>query len=142
MISKRDERIISCLRSNSRQTLAAISRKAGVPVSTVYDRIRAQDGTLIKKHTCIVDFPRLGYNLRFSILLRADKPDRIQHYLQRHANVNSVFALNGTYQLMADCIFREMKDVASFLDELKKLDVAKHQLHFVTDELKREGFMN
>lgn len=142
MISEKDVKIISCLRSDARQALATIARKLNIPVSTVYDRIKSNEKKLIKKYTSIVDFPKLGYNIRIKMMLDINDKKGFQDFVLENANVNSAFKVDGNYSFMLDCIFRQMREVSAFMDAANKFGITSKQMFFVVDELKREEFLN
>jgi DNA-binding Lrp family transcriptional regulator len=140
MLSENELKIIAHLRHNSRQSLIGIARKTTIPMSTIYDKIKSHEGRTIKKFTSIVDFPALGYNLRAHVLIKGRKKE-LKEFLSANQNVNSLFQLGGIYDYSADCVFRYMKEFDSFLERLDELS-DKKEVHFVTDELRREDFLN
>jgi len=140
MLSENELKIIAHLRHNSRQSLIDIARKTDIPLSTIYDKIKSHEGTTIKKFTSIVDFPALGFNIRANLLVKGrQKP--LRDFLITNPNVNSLFQLGGSYDYSADCIFRYMKELDSFMERLEEL-AEKKEVHFVTEELRREDFLN
>ncbi len=140
MLSENEMKIISHLRQNSRQSLIDIARKTDIPLSTIYDKIKNHEGSTIKKFTSIVDFPAIGYNIRTSVLIKGrQKP--LREFLLTSPNVNSLFQVGGNYDYSADCIFRYMKEMDSFMEKLDTLS-SKKEVHFVTEELRREEFLS
>lgn len=70
-IDKKDIEIISCLRKNSREKLKKIARTVGLPISTVYDRIRKMEELgVIKSYSCMIDQKRLTTRLKRRFSLR------------------------------------------------------------------------
>jgi len=53
MLSKKDAKIISHLRNNARTKITNISRELKIPVTTIYDRVRAHENKFIKKRAKI-----------------------------------------------------------------------------------------
>lgn len=137
-----DVQIMSALRKDARQTLTNISKLTKIPVSTVYDRINAHEGGVIKKHTSILDFPHLGYNIRTNIQVSVKDKERFLNFISNHRNVNSLFRTEGEYDFMIDCIFKQMTEMQSLMEGLEEAGVEKKQAHFITEELIRENFMN
>ena len=141
IVKESDLRIIAELRKNSRQTLADISRKTRISISTIYDRIKFHENKLIKKHTCLVNFHFLGYNIRTNILLKANDKTALREFVGAHPNINSAFEINNDFNFILDCIFADMSEARDFIESLDKVDVEKKQVHYVVDELKSEEFM-
>lgn len=144
-MGKKDFLIISNLRRNARESLTKISKSTGIPVSTIFDRLRLHESGLIKKHTAIVDFARLGFATRASIMLRAKKDDKspLREYLSKQENVNSIYRINNNFDYMVEGIFKDIKDLEEFLERLEeKFSIEEKEIHYIVDEIKKEEFMS
>ena len=144
MLNQKDLLLLINLRQNARETLTRLSRKTNIPISTIYDKLKLFYGDIIKKHTSILDFARLGYNARVNIMLRVDKEQReqIKDFLARKDCINSVFKINNGYDFLAEGIFKDIREVEDFLETLDdKFKIKSKQIYYVVDEIKREGFM-
>ena len=144
-ILEKDLLILSYLRSNARETLTNISKKTNIPISTIYDRLKANEDVLIKKHTCLIDFQMLGYNTRAKIVLKVGKKDKdtIKDALMAFENVNSVYKINNGFDYMLDVIFRNIKELEAFLERLdEKFSIKSKQVYYVIEDLKSECFMS
>ena len=142
MIKKRDLEILTHLRANARKPLVKISEETGIPVSTIFDRLKAHNGDLIKKFTAILNFPKLGFNIRKKIIIKSNDKEKLLKFLLEHKNVNSVFKVNNGYHFVIDCIFKEMKEWYSFKTELDNYNIEDSKILDVTEEAKREDFLN
>jgi DNA-binding Lrp family transcriptional regulator len=136
--------ILSYLRSNARQRLTSISRRTHIPVTTIYDNVRRYEKRFIIKHSCILDFRKLGFNARTSLALKVNgSKSELMSYLQDHPNVNSLYRTDSEYDLLVETVFRDMKDVDEFIDTIKsKFNVEKSLLLNVTEDIRREDFMS
>ncbi len=135
--------IIRQLRKNARQSLTEISSTTSIPVTTVHDRMKQHEKWIIK-HTSLLDFQHLGYNGRAYIALKADKKCRIElrDFLLKHQNINSVLVVNYGFDLMAEVIFRNIKEVENFTELLsEKFGVLEIKIFHVLDELQKEEFL-
>jgi len=133
---------MSALRKNARQTLTNISKQTKIPVSTIYDRIKKHEKGIIKKHTSILDFSKIGYNIRLNLLLKIKEKEKFQDFILKNMNINSVFKIEGDFNFAIDCIFKQMDEMQYFMEKLNQLGIIKKQTHFVTEEIIRENFMN
>ena len=140
MVNKKDASILSELRKNSRQTLVNISKNTKIPVSTVYDRIKLNEKDTIKKHTSILDFPKLGYNIRAHIIISAEEKKDLEEFLLKNNNVNSAFKLSN-YAFSIDCIFKYMSEMEEFIELLEQFKITSKNIYLISDELKREEFL-
>lgn len=143
MFKKKDLILTAYLRQNSRASLTILSRKTGVPVSTIFDRLKSNK--VILKNTALLDFSKLGYSTRANLLLRArkDKKENLLDFLLKCFNVNSLYKINNGYHFMAECIFRDIKELEDFLEMLdEKFAVKTKEVHYIIDELKKEAFLS
>ena len=144
-MKKSDLLIISSLRKNAREKLTSMSKKTRIPVSTIFDRIRGYEDSIIKKHTALVDFSKLGYNTQANIILKVNKKDRdaVREFLMRHSSVNSAFKINNGYDFLIESVFRNIKEVEDFIDMLEeKFSIKTKQVFYVIDDLKKESFLS
>lgn len=142
MIPERELPMIAALRRNSRASLMDISKASGIPVSTVYDKLKRYERGVITKHTSLVDFQKIGYPIRTQILVKIRDEKRFKEFIENHPYINSVFAIDGAYNYALDCIFKEMQSLYLFHRELEKCAVEKKDAYFVLKEIKREDFLN
>lgn len=144
MVNKKDLLIISSLRRNARETLTNMSRETHIPISTIYDKLKFHEGGLIKKHTCLLDYNKLGYTTRANVLLRVDKSTRedLKIFLIKHSNVNSVAKINNNYDFMVEMVFKEIREMEDFLEKLEdRFKIKAKQVFYVIEDLKREEFL-
>lgn len=136
-------RIVRRLRLNARESLTKMSRKTGIPVSTIYERLKRFEKGVIRKHTCLIDFHKLGYDLRVTILIKADpkKREDLEKFLLGHHHVNMVFRINNGFDYLAEVVFKTMGDVQQFMDALDGRGARSKQEFYVLDELRRESFL-
>jgi DNA-binding Lrp family transcriptional regulator len=140
----KDMYIITNLRENARRHLKEISGSIGMPVSTVYERLKSMHGRHIRRFTCILDYELLGYPVRAKILIKArkDAKESLTGFLHACASMNSVFRINNGYDFMVEGIFRSMQDVEHFLEEMEtKQKVQRVDVFYVIENLKEEAFM-
>ncbi|MFP4424409.1 MAG: Lrp/AsnC family transcriptional regulator [Candidatus Woesearchaeota archaeon] len=136
--------LLSHFRRNARETLTKISRKTSIPVSTIFDRLKDFEKSIIKKHTSLIDFNKLGYVTRANITLKFDKTDRLKaaEYLQTHMNVNSLYKITNGFDYMAEVVFKNLFELEQFREDLEeRFNLHKIDMHFIIDDIKREEFM-
>ena len=141
-MNKNELLVITHLRQNARETLTRLSRKTGVPVSTIFDQLKRTD--VIDKHTCLLNFTKLGFNTRANIMLSVNREDResIKEYLAKDNNINSVYKTNNGFDFMVEGIFKHIKDMEDFMENLEgRFPIKSKQVFYIIDDIKREGFM-
>jgi Lrp/AsnC family leucine-responsive transcriptional regulator len=138
-----DLKIISALRTNSRETLTKISADTGISISLVFDRLKSmeQEG-LIKRYSCSVDWKRLGVR-RVMLLIRTPKHlgEKAQARLAGSHHINNLWRLDGS-ALAAEGMFVSLGQQEAFIKALRKEfeDVEISSL-VVVENLKWEGFL-
>jgi DNA-binding Lrp family transcriptional regulator len=145
MVDKKDIMILSHLRSNANQPISDISRNTGIPATTVYDRIRSHEKSLIKRYTVLVDFAKLGYLVKTKIAIKAGKPDKekLLKFLMEHPNVNSLSKIDLGFDYFVEVIFRGHNETHEFLDKLDEMfKIEEKHVFFVVDEIEKEKFLS
>ena len=144
MINKKELSILMNMRQDGRRTLTQISKNTGVPISTVYDRIRTHIDGLIHKNCCLIDFSKLGLGCRVNIVLKVKRDDRsaVKDFLLKHHSVNNVWKINNGYDFLADCVFRHVKEVEDFVERFEeRYEIIENQIFYVIEELQHESFL-
>lgn len=144
-MKKQDLIVLSALRQNARLSLTKMSRTTKVPVSTIYDKLKQYERTIIKKHTSIVDFTKLGYNTRANVLIKVgrDQREKLQEYFDKCGNVNSAYKINNGYDYLVELVFVHIKDLEDFMENLEtQFSIQKQETYYVIDDLKKEEFMS
>ena len=146
MIGNKEIKILSNLRHNGREKLTNISKTTNIPVSTIFEKIRKfEEQNIIKRHICLLDFNKLGYEIDVCVLLKVEKPERerLREFLNEKECLNSIFKIGNNYDFFVEGLFRDMQHLQDFTDELEeRFSLVKNDvLHVVNDE-KREEFLN
>ncbi|PIN69445.1 hypothetical protein COV93_05515 [Candidatus Woesearchaeota archaeon CG11_big_fil_rev_8_21_14_0_20_43_8] len=136
--------MLALLRQDARQSLTDIGKKMNVPISTLFDRLKLHKELLITKFTALLDYQRLGYHARASIILKIKKDDKceIKEFLLGNPNVNSIFKINNGFDYMVDVIFRNIKDLEEFISQLESnFKIRTLNVYYVIDEIIQEKFL-
>ena len=141
-----DTKILQHLRSNSRTNLTTISRKTGIPVSTIFDRIRGYEESFVHKFTVLIDFSKLGYSVRAKIFLKADPQarEKLKGYLLAHDAVNNLFRVNNGFDFAAECVFTSIREVEEFVEaiEMQFAILDKIVYHIIEDIAREKALTN
>jgi DNA-binding Lrp family transcriptional regulator len=143
-VTRKDVLLCSRLRENGRETLTRMSRKTGIPVSTLYDRMQIHKGGLIKGFTSLIDFTALGYAVRANLLVKANYYDRekIRIFLDGAYCANTVQQLNNAYDFIAECVFRSIDELEMFKKRLYEAGtIERLDVFIVVEDVKREAFL-
>ncbi len=143
-MKQKDIKIITHLRQNSRMPLTKMSRKTGIPISTIFDRLKTYGKNIVIKNTSLLNFEKLGYSARANMMIKTEKEQRenMIEFLKKHHRVNSVFRINNGFDFMIEGVFKQIKEMEEFIDQLEsKFIVVERKTFFILEDVKREGFM-
>lgn len=142
MLSKTDQEIISYLRLDARQNITKISRATKIPISTIFDKIRRFEATVIKRHTSLLDYQKLGLE-RKQILIKVAKDDRenLLKFLSKNKNVNTIYKIDNKFDFIVEIVFEKLSDYYEFLAELDKFNIISKEEYYIIDDLKREAYL-
>ena len=141
--NKKDILLMTYFRRNARENLTQISRWTSIPVSTIFDKLREYEKGWIQRHTTLIDFKRLGFDIRVNILFKVakDSRDEFREFLIGNENINSIYRVNSGYDYFVDAIFRDMSDLQRFMELLEQFKIEAKQELFILEDIKRESFL-
>ncbi len=143
-VKKKDLTILAYLRKNARITLTNLSRKSGIPVSTLFDKLK-NTTSFVHKYTALVDFQPLGFATRAIIVVKMGKNHReeMREFLEQNKSVNTAHKINNGYDYMLDVVFKDMKELEDFLEYLdSKFKIEKRQVFYILEHVKEEEFLS
>ena len=141
MLNQKETEILSILRQNSRTSLANISRKTNIPISTVFDIIRKQEKNHIQKYTSLLNFPKLGYHVRvnFAVKVMKENEKNLFEFIEKETRINNVQKISSGFYI--DAVFTSMKEFSEFSEKLDTFNLKEKKEIHIIEELKKEAFM-
>ena len=139
-----DTHLISLLRQDGRITLTDLSKRTGIPVSTLFDRLRAARASgLIRRFTLLPSYEQLGYMSRAYVILKAKKENReeLRSYLSLHPAINTLFRINNGFDFLFEAICKNMQEMENFLEELERRFHSKHTAYYLLESIAEEQFL-
>lgn len=140
----KDLQIIQHLRENARMPLTTMSKRTGIPVSTIFKRLKEQEKKYINKHTTLLDFSKLGYNTLAMIKLKVERTEKeaVGSHLKAHPQVNTAYKINNGYDFLVQGVFKDIREVEEFIESLsRKYQIKAEETFYIIDDIKREGFL-
>ena len=103
-MNEKDMKIIAHLRTDARMPLTKMSKKTHIPVSTIFDRLKANDDHFINKHTTLLNVSKLCYNTRANIASTANREEResFKNYVIKHPTANSLSKIKNGFDFMSE----------------------------------------
>jgi len=134
------EIVLKRLRANSRFSLSELSRETKIPLQALLAASRRAEKEAVVRYTSILEPKNMGYSIKVNFLLKA-RDGRTREFLETHQNINNCSRLMDDGLFYAECFFRDMKELEVFKDTVIGMGTKILDEAFVTEELKREGFM-
>ena len=143
-MEKNEFLILSQLRQNARKNLTKISRTTGIPVSTIFDKLKVYEKNIINKHTSLLNYSKLGYDVWVKLILKvkSQEMDNIENFLMKSDKVNSFYRINNGFDFMVEAIFKGVRDYYIFSEKLNQFGIKKKNEFFVLQDMKREAFLD
>ncbi len=138
-------RLLGYFRRNARLALTKISKQTGIPVSTIFDKLRKYEGDIIQRHVALLDFQKMGYTTRANVFVKTTPNNRIAlaNFLKLHPNVNAAYRVNNGFDYLVEAVFRNIQEHEEFLETLElEQGVTAKEVYFVIGEVSREHFMS
>lgn len=144
MNKEKDYLLLSHLRANARNSLTRISRNTRIPVSTIFDKLKEFEDTIIKKHTALLDFKKLGFDLKAHLLFRVaeEQKETFKQFLLAHKAINSIYRINNGYDFLVEAIFSNLKELDEFYQQAQTKGSVDRQEFFIMEDLARERFLS
>lgn len=141
--TKKDVLLMTYFRNNARENLTKISKMTAIPVSTIFDKLREFEKDIIKKHTTLIDFKKMGFDIKINILFKIarDSREEFKQFLVTNENINSVFKVNNGFDFLVEAIFKDMNTMQKFTELIEKFQIEDKQEMFILEDIKREGFL-
>jgi DNA-binding Lrp family transcriptional regulator len=137
------KKLINTLRVDSRQKLSTISKHTKIPISTLFDYLKDLQKDIIQKSTILLDFAKLGLHTRAQIFLKVNLEDKekIKSHLSFNACINNLYRINNGWDFILETIHGNVKELDQFLESLScKFRIEKQEIHYLIEDIKREGF--
>ena len=144
-VDQQDLRILNFLRKNARQTLTNMSRETGVPISTVFDKLKKLENLgIVKRHTSLFDMEKIGYSTHAFVFLKCDdkQNEHLEKCLTENPNINNIARVNGQWDLLFEGFYRDIRDLEVFIEALiNDFKGVELSIHHALKDIKREGFL-
>lgn len=140
----KDIQIVSQLRENARIPFCDIGRTVKLCRSTVAEKVKAFQFSIIRRYTCLIDFRAVGYTVRLSFLITLAGGDKavFSRYMQHHPNTNNLYKTRGNGDYLVEMVFQTQQDAEEFLSALQNaFTIHAFHVFFIEQDVLRESFL-
>lgn len=114
-----DLSILSLLKQNAKNTASQISKKVGLSIPAVMERIRKLDeAKVINRYTVQLDHKKLGYNILAFIFVNIEKTENIQRFrdvVTQFSQVLECHHMAGEYDYLLKVVTTDTAELEDFL---------------------------
>ncbi|MBI4981306.1 Lrp/AsnC family transcriptional regulator [Candidatus Woesearchaeota archaeon] len=146
-LDETDLKILDVLKDNSKLSTSKLSKKTGIPITTVFNRIKKLEREkIIRKYTINVDEKRLGKLLTAYIVIHYDisvwdkesTRGELRHQLLSLPNVEEIKYISGRFDILLKVCIKDMDELNSLiLGKLRKIPgIGQTETFFVMEDVK------
>lgn len=119
MLDKKDTKILSVLKQNSRESIRDIAKKTGLRPSTVHQRIQKLiKNKVIEKFTLKLDNKAVDENFIVFILIKTEQDIDSSVFNNKH--IKEVFGVTGEHDLILKLKFKDVEEFNNFIIKFRK----------------------
>lgn len=147
-MKQKDEKILEILKTNARATCKEISKRTGLPITTVHNRIKKmeKDG-IIKGYRVILDQKKRGYGLTAFILLKLNlgtlpkeggiaAQDKVTKSIGEILGVEEVHVVTGEGDVLLKARAKDIEDLNRITANISIMGVEKTNTMVVLNPVK------
>jgi DNA-binding Lrp family transcriptional regulator len=124
-MTPKDQALLALLRSNARESTAALARKLGVSRSTVQERIhRLEQAGVIAGYTVKLGQPAQRASITAHVLLAVNpkRAEALIRELKSHPWIRATYALSGVFDYLAIVETNTTQEMDDILDRIGKIE--------------------
>lgn len=138
-----DKKICNILTENSRISISSISKKTGIPNSTISNRIhKLEENKIIKQYTTILDHEKIGINITAMIIIQTEteKHENVEKQLPKLEEVTHVYSISGEYDVLIKVEAMNLEELNEIINsKIRTIDgIEELRELIVMEELKNE----
>jgi len=125
MLDKKDQTILELLQQDASLSTYKITKRTGIPQTTVLNRIKKLKAEgLIKKYTIEIDWKKLGKKIKALIFVKVDKNleikskgkvGEIEQRIYQYPQVLNIKRLMGKQDFMIELVCNDLEELNKFL---------------------------
>ena len=116
----KDKALLQLLQQNCKKSIKKLSRKLGLPISTVYTRIKnLEKEGVIKGYTTLIDEKKLGFKVKAFILVSYSPSEvsqiEVAKRIAKFPQVQGVYIIAGEWDMIVEVIEKDVDSLGEFV---------------------------
>lgn len=137
-----DLKILKTLQMDCRLSYREIARRIGVSTNTALTRIKnLEKAGVIRGYSAVIDAEKLGYDLSalVELIVAKGKLLDVEREVAHHPNVNGVYDITGTTDVMVMARFHNRRELSRFVKGLLAMEYVERTItHVVLNTIKED----
>jgi Lrp/AsnC family transcriptional regulator for asnA, asnC and gidA len=121
-----DKKILNVLSENSRTSISSISKKTGIPNSTISNRIhKLEKNNVIEHYTTILNPEKIGVNVTALIIIQTEteKHEHVEIELPKLEQVSQVYSISGEYDILIKVWAKNLEELNEIINsQIRTID--------------------
>ena len=124
-VDEKDRRILEVLHENSDLSIQKISKRTGIPITTVHNRIkRLKKSGIIKNYTVNLDYQKLGKHVLAFVLINVNQRSMtdsdmdqfdVLREIKKFGHVEEADLITGSNDILLKCRFNTLDELTEFV---------------------------
>jgi Lrp/AsnC family transcriptional regulator for asnA, asnC and gidA len=135
-----DIEIIKILQADARTPYRIITKKIGISIGTIHNRItKLMKMGIILKNTILINEHKLGYTITsiFNLIIESSKIQQTLTELSLNTHICSLFQITGRFSASAIAKFKDTEELHLFIKKLNNNPfITSLQTEIVLDQIK------
>jgi DNA-binding Lrp family transcriptional regulator len=120
-IDKKDKKIISMLKENSRDSIRSIAKKTGIRPSTVHQRIQKLiKSDVIERFTIKLNNKAIGENFIVFMLIKGKTSQYLDQKILKNGHIKEAFGITGEHDMLLKLKFLDVEEFNDFIISFRK----------------------
>ena len=136
--------ILKILEQDARISYRRIADDLRISVGTVHNRIKKlKDKGILKGFLLHLDTLKLGYNLKFLIMLSINGKfiEEVLKEISNLSEITTIFQTTGEYSATVICRFKSLEEVQIFLNKINQIpNINKVVSHMILNTFKEDKY--
>jgi len=114
-----DNKILNVLSENARTSISSISKKTGIPNSTISNRIhKLEENNIIEQYTTIFNPEKIGVNVTAIIIIQTqtEKHENVEIELPKIGQVSQVYSISGEYDILIKVWAKDLEELNEIIN--------------------------
>lgn len=121
-----DRKILNVLSENSRTSISSISKKTGIPNSTISNRIhKLEQNNVIEQYATILNPEKIGINITAMIIIQTqtEKHEHVEIELPKIEQVSQVYSISGEYDILIKLWAKNLEELNDIINsQIRTID--------------------